>query len=427
MVATRARAAGGESVVLALSAAAVVGLKTQLVHKQEIYDAMDNPFSSRDGIWRMALAAWERYPWFGIGMDNYSKLTYDHVRTWRAEAGKEFDRSRYVQHAHAHSLFVNALAERGSVGFAALARGTARVARGAHPAAAEPGDGDTQWLLWGAAASAWFVTVGVGLVNTTLHHEHGLLAALLLGLWLSTCRAHLESAHPGPATRQHRRPGLHDAVARGASRTAAARLAGRAGDHLQRRGAGRQPGAGRNLRLREAEAPQRQPAVALAHPAGTAVAPAATESRLRAGARARAASAEARAQPEARAGDRSPTSFSARLHEVERVFELGRSFGLHGTAASLQVFADSRKKSELQQQLGPGPFVAVHISARRPAQQWPLERYAALAAQLARQARVLLLWAPGSRDNPRHPGDDEAAAVWLRRPRPPRFRSPRRI
>jgi len=35
-----------------------------------------------------------------------------------------------------------------------------------------------------AATSAWLVTIVVGIVNTTFHHEHGLLAALLLGLWL---------------------------------------------------------------------------------------------------------------------------------------------------------------------------------------------------------------------------------------------------
>ena len=45
-------------------------------------------------------------------------------------------------------------------------------------------DGEHDWLLWAAAASAWLVTVMVGMVNTTLHDEHGLLAALLLGLWL---------------------------------------------------------------------------------------------------------------------------------------------------------------------------------------------------------------------------------------------------
>jgi len=41
------------------------------------------------------------------------------------------------------------------------------------------------WLLWGGAASAWLVTAAVGMVNTTLHHEHGLLAMLLLGFWLA--------------------------------------------------------------------------------------------------------------------------------------------------------------------------------------------------------------------------------------------------
>ena len=110
----------------------------------------------------------------------------------------------------------------------------------------------------------------------------------------------------------------------------------------------------------------------------------------------------------------SPTSFSPRLHEVERVFELGRSFGLTGKPGPLRVFPDPARRAELQRQLGSGPFVAIHISARRPAQQWPWERYAELAARLAGQTGVLLLWAPGSKDNPRHPGDDEAAAAVLR-------------
>jgi len=116
----------------------------------------------------------------------------------------------------------------------------------------------------------------------------------------------------------------------------------------------------------------------------------------------------------------SPSSFSPRLHEVERVFELGRSFGLSGKAGLLQVFPDAKKKSELQRRLGAGPFVALHVSARRPAQRWPLERYAALAAELAKEARVLLLWAPGAADNPRHPGDDAAAAEVLRAAADPR-------
>ena len=103
-----------------------------------------------------------------------------------------------------------------------------------------------------------------------------------------------------------------------------------------------------------------------------------------------------------------PTVFPARMHEVERTFELARSLAVAGMPGPLQVFVDREKTLELAQKIGVGPFIAVHISARRPAQRWPLERYAGLAAQLATQGRVMLLWAPGSKDNPGHPGDDEA-------------------
>ena len=41
------------------------------------------------------------------------------------------------------------------------------------------------WALWGASLSAWFVTISIGLVNTTLHTEHALISVILLGAWLS--------------------------------------------------------------------------------------------------------------------------------------------------------------------------------------------------------------------------------------------------
>jgi len=42
--------------------------------------------------------------------------------------------------------------------------------------------------LWGASLSAWIVTCGVGVVNSTFHHEHAILAFLFLGLHLSFSR-----------------------------------------------------------------------------------------------------------------------------------------------------------------------------------------------------------------------------------------------
>lgn len=97
------------------------------------------------------------------------------------------------------------------------------------------------------------------------------------------------------------------------------------------------------------------------------------------------------------------------VHEVERCFALGREFGVAGAPGPLEVFPDPAAIERVRARIGKGPFVAVHISARRPRQRWPLERYAALARELARAQPVMLLWSPGAPDDPRHPGDDAAA------------------
>jgi ADP-heptose:LPS heptosyltransferase len=96
-------------------------------------------------------------------------------------------------------------------------------------------------------------------------------------------------------------------------------------------------------------------------------------------------------------------------HEVERSFETGRALGITGAPGKMRVFPDPAVVAKLREELGAGPFIALHISARRPKQQWPL--YGELARELARDARVMLLWAPGPADDPRHPGDDAAAAA----------------
>ena len=57
----------------------------------------------------------------------------------------------------------------------------------------------------------------------------------------------------------------------------------------------------------------------------------------------------------------------------------------------------------------PGPLVALHLSSRKLSQRWPAERFAELSSLLHQRlgAKFLLLWSPGSAENPTHPGDDE--------------------
>ncbi|BBF87124.1 ADP-heptose--lipooligosaccharide heptosyltransferase II [Aquitalea magnusonii] len=60
-------------------------------------------------------------------------------------------------------------------------------------------------------------------------------------------------------------------------------------------------------------------------------------------------------------------------------------------------------------------LIGLHISARKPSQQWPAQRFIELAHAIAKDSAVhlMLFWSPGSADNPFHPGDDEKAAMIL--------------
>jgi O-antigen ligase len=127
----------------------------------------------REQAWNLAASTWQQHPWFGVGMDNF------------ALASRELETQQLRDlMPHAHNLYLNTLAERGMVGAAPLAAVLAVWGLWLFRRRPRVADAGQDWLLWGAAAAAWVVTVVVGTVNTTLHHEHGLLAALLLGLWL---------------------------------------------------------------------------------------------------------------------------------------------------------------------------------------------------------------------------------------------------
>ena len=176
--------------MIAATVVLAVVLEVSVLTKQKHLAAQDNVLSDRDRIWSMGFAAWERYPWFGVGLSNYSTISLEKVEEWRRLAGKPFNANQYGGTNHAHSLYLNTLAERGVLGALALAAVLLVWAAWLVRHRPRAPDGDLDWVLWGGALSAWAITVSVGLVNTTLHHEHGILATLLLGLWLTNLPRH---------------------------------------------------------------------------------------------------------------------------------------------------------------------------------------------------------------------------------------------
>ncbi|UCV03839.1 glycosyltransferase family 9 protein [Dechloromonas denitrificans] len=109
------------------------------------------------------------------------------------------------------------------------------------------------------------------------------------------------------------------------------------------------------------------------------------------------------------------------LHETEDIFRLLVPLGIAGEIPGLTVRADGDLAARLHGQLpavvalGDGPLVALHISARKEKQRWPVERFSELAHRLhePHAARFLVFWSPGDENNPFHPGDDGKAARLL--------------
>lgn len=109
---------------------------------------------------------------------------------------------------------------------------------------------------------------------------------------------------------------------------------------------------------------------------------------------------------------------SAYPHEVEQSCRLLSQLGLQFDTPAPVVLPDPQAVARLQSALRIEPgrhVVALHVSARKPSQRWSAEKFVALAKQISEREKVsfVLLWSPGSSDNPRHPGDDEKAAAIL--------------
>ena len=108
-----------------------------------------------------------------------------------------------------------------------------------------------------------------------------------------------------------------------------------------------------------------------------------------------------------------PHDAAGATHEVENVFRLAQLFGIEGAPGKLSMAVNAAARARASAALGARKperkLIALHISARKPSQRWPAERYAGLILALGGANDFLLLWSPGSADHPQHPGDDAKA------------------
>lgn len=173
--------------VLVVSTTALVASDPWVLRKHARNVDSQNVLAYRDMLWERAATAWRAHPMFGVGMDNFSRISTERYLAWTQEQGRTWNPDRDFAGAHAHSLYFDALAERGTVGVAALllfflawagslARGFSRI------------KADHESVAWAASASAWATTLFIGLVNSTFHNEQAAVAMLCLAAWISLGR-----------------------------------------------------------------------------------------------------------------------------------------------------------------------------------------------------------------------------------------------
>lgn len=125
----------------------------------------------------------------------------------------------------------------------------------------------------------------------------------------------------------------------------------------------------------------------------------------------------------------------ARLsHEVDACLELLAAIGVPSAGRALTLIPDSGAVEEARRRLEAAGvtrrdrLALVHISSRREASRWPLERFAQAADHLHERLglTILLSWSPGDASNPLFPGDDGKADEVVRcmRARPVLLRTP---
>jgi len=166
-------------------------MNTAIIQKQIAAQNANNTLSDRPRVWSVSIEAARFYPIFGVGNGNWNQITLEDLKRSREKRDMPYDEKNYaIQHGHSHSLYLTSLVERGVVGLIVLIvfmmTWLETLIKSYHKL-----KNSTQGsYIWGASLSAWIVTFGVGLVNSTFHHEHAILALLFLGLHLGYLKYH---------------------------------------------------------------------------------------------------------------------------------------------------------------------------------------------------------------------------------------------
>jgi O-antigen ligase len=141
----------------------------------------------RDKIRNLSLYSFIDKPLFGVGFKNFSTIKVDDIKDSVLKYNDHFDKNDYTNdHGHAHNLYYNYLVSGGFVVFIVMIIFWSYLVYIIYQLI-KLKNSHSSWLALSALGIV-IVNLGIGFVNTTFHHEHGMLSMVFLALLISKYR-----------------------------------------------------------------------------------------------------------------------------------------------------------------------------------------------------------------------------------------------
>jgi len=160
-----------------------------VIEKQITNQNNHNVLAQRDKVWQAALEVARLNPLLGIGGGNWKQINIDQLQSSVESRGEIFDRDTMgLQYGHPHNIYLSNLVDRGILGLITFLSFMFIWLITLINSYKKYNQDSKAMLFILGSFSAWTTIFGIGLVNTTFHHENALLALFFLSLHLSYLR-----------------------------------------------------------------------------------------------------------------------------------------------------------------------------------------------------------------------------------------------
>ena len=160
-----------------------------VIEKQIGYQNSHDILSQRDKVWRASFEVARLNPLLGIGGGNWKQINIDQLKSSVESRGETFVAEDFaLQSAHPHNIYLSNLVDRGISGLIIFLSFMFIWLITLIKSYKKYNQDSKVMLFITGSFSAWTTIFGIGLVNTTFHHENALLALFFLSLHLNYLR-----------------------------------------------------------------------------------------------------------------------------------------------------------------------------------------------------------------------------------------------